>query len=175
MTYLPKFVAPASPNIDINAYESVAVQYRNSTGGNLGSSAWSTSNQAVYIPVVLRQSVTITSFYSCNGATASNNFDIGIFSVDGSKIISTGSTAQSGTSTIQTVSVTNTDVGPGVFYIGMTMNGTTGTVYQLSAAVYLGPFLGIYQQTSAFPLPASATFATLGSTTKIPQFGFQWI
>jgi hypothetical protein len=52
-----------------------------------------------------------------NGATASGNMDVGIYDYAGTRLVSSGSTAQSGTSAFQDFDITDTLLGPGIFYL----------------------------------------------------------
>lgn len=133
------------------------------------SSAWPSANRAIYIHFALNQSIIVTKLFTANGSTASNSFDIGVFSSDGTKLVSTGATVQSGTTALQIVSVTATTLGPGQYYLGLAMNGTTGTFQSTSRAVRASTH-GILTQSTAYPLPANATFATPASG-YFPLFG----
>ena len=53
-----------------------------------------------------------------------DNIDVGIYSADGTRIVSAGSTAQSGTEIAQNFAIADTLIGPGDFYLAMVMNGT---------------------------------------------------
>lgn len=172
MSYLPKYANNQSNYISFMSPESLAGTVNMLTGTGVPASAtWPTANKAFYIPFVLRQPVLVSNLFVINGTTASGNLDIGIYAQDGTQITHTGSTAQSGTSAIQTVSITPVIIGPGVYYMALSMNGTTGTTFRLAptSATMLSAF-GIFQQTTSFPLPSSATFAT-ASQTYIPLFG----
>src|SRR5262245_36344187 len=95
---------------------------------SIGSLAWSTANSAVYLPVILESAVLIKSLSLANGTVVSGNFDVGLYSADGKRIMSTGSTAQAGTTNSQTVDTTDTPVGPGLFYLACAIDNTTATV-----------------------------------------------
>jgi hypothetical protein len=98
--------------------------------------------------------------YHYNGATAANNIDVGIYDAAGTRLVSAGSTAQAGTSDLQLFDVTDTLLGPGLFYFAVSFDGTTGTVFRHVVSQNFGQALGVCQQTaSAHPLPATATFA----------------
>lgn len=135
------------------------------------SAAWPTANKAFYIPFALEVTANIQKVWVANGATASNNFDVGVYTEDGTKLYSTGSVAQSGTNTLQTVTPTAFLLNPGRYYIGMAMNGTTGTVFRYGVTAQGLSTMGILTQTSAFALPAVATFASASAETYVPLFG----
>ena len=108
--------------------------------------------------------------FTLNGATAGNNVDVGIYTGDGTRLISMGSTAQSGTNAIQTYNITDTALGAGLYRLGIAMDGTTGTLFrQNSNALFENP-AGIQQQASAFALPATLTGAAAASSYQ-PVFG----
>ena len=160
----------------------VSALSRSSIGGELavvGSSpadlTWPSANLAVYIPFTLAESITAYKMWVFNGAAVSGNLDIGIYNEAGTKLIATGSTAQSGTTAIQTVDVADTALGPGTFYLALVLDNGTGKVRQqlFSTSPTIYPTVcGIAQESSAFPLPASFTLATNTTFGGGPVFGF---
>src|SRR5690349_4226388 len=70
------------------------------------NSAWPQANFAIYLPFQLGRKRTATHMACRNGGTASGNLDMGIYDTSGNRLASTGSTAQAGTNTIQTVALT---------------------------------------------------------------------
>lgn len=137
------------------------------THGSLGggatpaSAAFPASNDAIFIPVYLQNTVLIQRLFSINGATASGNIDVGIYSEDGARIVSSGSTAQAGTSSPQFYNITDVTLGPGRYYLAVAMNNTTGTLFRASTGITKLQALGMAKQATAFALPDSATFATV--------------
>jgi hypothetical protein len=134
------------------------------------SGAWPSANRAYYIPFGLTKSITAKLMFVYNGATASGNFDIGIYDQAGRRLVSSGSTAQAGTNALQTVDITDTWIGPGLFYLALALDNTTGTVQRTSASLARQRLTGCFQQATAFALPATATFAAV-ATANIPVFG----
>lgn len=172
MTYIPNYSFPQSPVISTVSNESIGLMALtlNSTA-ILTSTAWPSANRAVYIPFSLRRSVQIYKMFTANGSSVGNSFDIGIYTEDGTKIISTGTTAQSGTTVIQVVTVTTTTIGPGKFYLAMACNGITGQYLSGTFNANATALLGVLTQNTAFNLPATASFAT-AATAYTPVFGF---
>lgn len=137
------------------------------------STAWFSANLALYVPFWIWTPTTVKIGWTRNGATATGNIDIGIYTRDGVRIVSMGSTAQSGTSTLQTFNITDTLLMPGPYFMALATNSGSTTLGMSNA--FTAPqqkLLGIYEQASAFPLPATATFATPATVTRIPAFGF---
>src|SRR6266566_539317 len=170
------------PNPDwMNVSWGVPFQWANEiftfTGGaGSASFTWATANMAMYIPLYVRCPIQVRGFYTINGATASGNTDIGIYTEGGTKIISTGSTAQAGTSVPQNFVLTTsqfTGLSRGRYYLGVAHSDTTGTFSGFNTAnTELARMLGCRLQLTALPLPATATFATLGTAApKLPIVG----
>lgn len=164
-------------SVGLNPYslESVGLSIRTlGSGSSPASTVYPVANKAIYVPFVARSQITFTSLFTGNGATATGNIDIGVYASDGTRIISTGSTAMAGTSARQIVTVAATTIGPGVYYLAMTASSTSATFAATTAPVIGLQCMGVYQQTTALPLPATATFAT-ASSTYLPIFGITTI
>jgi hypothetical protein len=136
------------------------------------STAWPSANRAYFVPFRLPYEVTVQHAWVLNGATVSGNVDIGIYSVDGTRIASTGSTAQAGTSAVQSISLSAT-LGPGLFYMALAVSNTTATVYKASVPGASMQMMGCAMQNSALPLPATATLISVTSAggNYLPEFG----
>ncbi len=146
--------------------------YQNSTAAGVASgwasTAWPSANRAYYYPVVVAVPVVVTKLFVANGATASGNLDVGLYTVDGTRLLSTGSTAQAGTAAIQAVDVTDTLIGAGLYYLALSHSNTVGTYMRVSLNANLKRLHGVMQQASALPLPATATFATAAGSYLAP-------
>lgn len=140
-----------------------------STSANT-STAWSTANAALYFPIWLPEPCVVTVAWWQNGTTATGNIDCGIYTSDGKRILSTGSTAQSGTSAIQSVNITDTQLPEGLIYLALAASSGSATFWETAAGPN-GYTSGIKLQLSAFPLPNPATFATINGAA-LPKFGF---
>lgn len=149
-----------------------------SLGGTAGitvptSSTYPAANRAIYIPLKITRPYIAKILWWLNGATASGNIDVGIYSNQGARIISTGSTAQAGTNVIQIVDIADTLLAPGLYYMAVAMDNTTGTLFRgTTSSALVSAIVGLLLQASAFPLPAIATFATHGATSgTVPLVG----
>lgn len=140
------------------------------------SGTYPTANLALYIPFRLQEPISITKLFSVNGAVVSGNIDVGIYSVDGTRLVSSGSTAQAGTDVCQAFDIADTLLVPGDFYLAVAMNNATGTLFRGAPAAPGAQLLrlaGVFRQTSAFPLPATASFAT-PTVSYTPAIGLLW-
>jgi len=169
MAEFPKQFAFPDPLVHVNNYNA------NSIGGPLSSQAyspglWPSANRALFVPFRISRPFIISTLYWVNGNAVSGNIDIGIYSSDGTKIISKGSTAQATTNVLQSVSVTSTEIGAGLFYIGIAVDNTSASLSSISTNSNLLKIIGCAQMASAFTLPATATFATV-SSSYLPMVG----
>lgn len=170
MSEFPKLFTFPDPLVVISSFgqQSVGSCFFNNSGP--GSNTYPSANLAIYVPFRLTRPFIATAIILFNGGTASGNIDLGIYGKDGVKLVSTGSVAQSGTSQIQSVSITPTELGVGLFYMAVAMDNATGTIYRVGVNGPVPSILGMAEQASAFTLPASATFAT-STQGVIPMMG----
>lgn len=133
--------------------------------------AWPSANRALFVPFEVAAPTRVKKLWCYNGATASGNIDVGIYNRDGVRLVSSGSTAQAGTSAIQEFDVTDLDLYPGVYYFAMASDATTTTVVSWGATLMDHQSVGVLQMAAAMPLPATATFASLASAYT-PVIGF---
>jgi hypothetical protein len=149
-----------------------AISYGIFAGTGWGDTAWAVANKAIYTPVVIQRPTTIKKLGWHNGTTVSGNVDAGIYDVAGIRLTSTGSTAQAGAAALQIVDITDILIGPGLFYFALAADNTTARLVSASLpSVIAGSVMGFREQTSAFVLPATATFATLTSSQAAAVFG----
>ena len=127
--------------------------------------AWPASNRAIFVPIRIVEPTVAINIGVGNGVTVSGNFDVGIFTLDGVRIISSGSTAQSGAYAFQVVDIADTLLGSGVYYLAVAFDNTTATPIRTTLAqLAMCKMIGIAEMSSAFPLPATATLATATSS-----------
>jgi hypothetical protein len=149
---------------------SIGDALRDIASANPASTAWATANQARYIPFRILSACTVLKLLTYNGATATGNTDVGVFDRNGVKLISSGATAQAGTSTWQAFDTTDTLLVPGLYYFGLLSSSTTATFFSY-ASKPAGQLLGVQSQAvGAGTLPSTATFAVLDAAI-IPVVG----
>lgn len=132
------------------------------------------ANSALYMPLYLPWQYNVRRLWWNNGANATANSDIGLYSVGGARLVSAGSTpmAGAGANNLQYV-VLPTDLLllPGQYFLGFSSNGTISAVFGVNVGATILRRAGCLQQTSAaFPLPANAAFAP-NATAIIPVVG----
>ncbi len=165
------------PNVTIHPYtlESVGHEIQGLGGtlyASLVSNNWPLANLAIYVPFCLSEEITVTHLWTANGTGVAGNIDIGIYSQGGARLCSTGSTAQSGTSTVQAIALgTPYLLGAGEFYLALAASSTSALFLSGTPVTSnRGKIAGFAEQTSALPLPQPATFAAY-TRTYIPLFG----
>jgi hypothetical protein len=132
------------------------------------STAWGTANLALYLPVILGTPATVYKMGVTNGTVINGNFDLGIYDERGVKLVSTGSTAQSGASALQTVDVTDTILLPGTYYLALASNSTTATFTCATTVLLRQEATLVQEQLTAFALPSPATLGTKSTRLFAP-------
>lgn len=173
MTTIGSSIMPLSSTISTFSEEAKGV-HNLVLSNSFASAAFPAANLGVFFPITLRYSVLLQQFFWYNGSTATGNIDIGIYTEDGTKIISSGNTGQTGTSVLQLVNVTDTQLGVGNYYLALASSSASSTFFSTTqSGARFAQSLGIYQQASASPLPATATFASYSQATAFyPYIGF---
>lgn len=163
---MPDFpVAHSVNNLIISSASTQSLGHALSAMGVIaGTIAWPTANKAIFVPVTIYDAVTIVKMYVINGNPVSGNIDVGIYDVGGARLVSAGSTAQAGTDVVQEFNITDTTLNPGLYYLACALDNGTGRVSRWNPSAALGRALGVAEQTTAFALPSSATFAALSSS-----------
>lgn len=165
---------PVSVNIGPWSPEAIGPQIAfNGAWTTFGSATWPSANLAIGYPFMLTEPRTLLQMWVFNGTAVSGNIDAGIYDSAGTKIISKGTTAQSGTSTLQLLDVTDTALRSGViYYAWMSVDNTTATITRLAGSVSLAQTAGVgaLQMASAFVLPSTITGAALANN-YLPAFG----
>lgn len=165
---LPLFGSPAV----ICPFSSVSLGASlGSIGAVGGTTNWPSANRAYYFPFRIADKFLINQFFWINGSAVNGNVDAGVYTFDGTRIISTGAVAQSGTSVIQTSDVADTLLDAGLFYLAVSVSSASGRLLKAAPNFQFQRMLGMLEQSTANPLPATATFAALTGAGHIPVFG----
>ena len=130
-----------------------------SAGANI---SWPTANRAIFWPFRVPVAVTACKM-ACGAVTGTGgNFDLGIYDAVGNRVVSSGLTARPGASQKAVVDLVDTVLLPGMYYMAMSVDGTTGWAGPTTPVnVGICKLLGMRQMAAACPLPATATFGTI--------------
>lgn len=132
--------------------------------------AWGTANRAIYVPVRVPRRVIVRKLGVGTGTTGTNNMDIGLYDAAGTRLVSTGAQTKSTTLFMQVFDVTDTTIGPGLYYLALNSAGTTDTFYAaVSLSQALPASLGLRSEAvGAVTLPATATWAVANAVQFVP-------
>lgn len=142
----------------------VGIEWTCTPTGAPGSATWPSANRAIACPIYIDTIGTVVKLFIANGATASGNFDIGLYDESFNRLVSTGAIAQSGTATIQVFDITDTAIRPGRYYLAASSSAATGTTVRVSQGIGYERAVGMVQMASAHPLPSTLTPATVTSS-----------
>jgi hypothetical protein len=124
------------------------------------------TNRSVYYSFVLSRPFLVKQIGWANGGVVSGNVDAGIYDLGGTRIISTGSTAQSGGT--QVTDTADTWLNPGYYFMALGVSSATAQFWGWAGGAFVYEFRGMGCMGEAtFPLPATATFAEI-LTINIP-------
>lgn len=140
----------------------------------INTSAWPVANMAVYVPLLVTAPTPIAQVgWQIN--TPTGNIDAGLYNAAGARLVSLGGIAQAGANNAIQAAALSQTLAPGNYYAAMSCDNTTGKVTYVSMGVVPLRACGVMIQTSAYPLPATATFAAPAGTVGLPYmfFGLQ--
>jgi hypothetical protein len=179
MTDFPSLNLPPPFISTWSMYSALREFYGQLQGEMVASSVtWGAGNTAKYIPVTIPFIYPVNRVFWVNGATiTAKNNDFGIYTMQGMKIYSTGSTAQAGANVPQYVTPgTPFLLYPGDYYFAFNCSAASGgDVTGHNNTFVVGQRMsGIKQQAvGSTPLPASATFAAV-TVAGVPLCGITW-
>ena len=134
---------------------------------NTNAIVWPTANKAFYIPFSINSEQTVKRIITFIGDTSSGNIDVGIYSTNGTKEVSAGSTAMGTNNQVQIFDIADTTLPAGKYYMAMAVDNVTAKI-RISAGA-INTLFGIKEEASAFPLPATATFTENTTSNFIPH------
>lgn len=152
VTILSSF-GPATCGFDINTW-----------GAPTAGAVWPSANRALYTAVLVEVPL-VAKKIAVLPTVQSGNLDVGIYTEDGTRLVSMGSTAVGTASAVQVLDITDTTLNPGTYFLAMNCDNTTAA-FQRSSAGITGTMsaFGLQQQAvGAIALPATATFANISS------------
>lgn len=137
-----------------------------------GTAAWPVAATAFLVPFRVSRTITIRMAAIIVGTTTGGNVDIGIYSANGTLLVSSGATLMGTISTVQTFNLTDTVIGPGLFYMALAQSGAVGHVHRWALGTVRGAMSGVLQAAAAGGvLPAQATMVTT-TNNYIPVMAF---
>ncbi len=137
------------------------------------SAAWPTANKAIFIPFTLEESILVDQLWWYQGAAATDNIDIGIYTEGAVKLVSTGALAAGTISVVNAQALVNAlGIDPGRYYFAVSCAGTTIALFRTATgSIETQRALGVMQMLAAHPLPSVATLVKVATTDYIPIIG----
>lgn len=156
--------------ITLNVQDTLVSAIADGTVNPTSAAVYPTADLAIYIPVRVKHSVVVRKMAVSNGSAVAGNVDLGIFDAAGTKRVSTGLTAQSGTTTEQVIDVTDTTLGPGLYYLAVTATSASATMYRDANAAPIPAANGVLTQQlgAGAALPATATWVVPQTLAYVP-------
>lgn len=165
MPFIPIAIVQSSPSVSgpfaqltgtISTWDTLMASGIALASQAAGAIAWPLANLAILVPFTLPVDRTAYGFSWFNG-TPSGNLDFGIYNEDGTKVVTLGSTAASGSNAQQTGTITPTALVAGSYFFAFACDNTTQTFsgYGIAAQNLAGA--GIKEVSASFPLPTSLT------------------
>ncbi len=155
--------------------QSLGVQLSALSASVITSGAYVTINRAVYYPFVISGPFTVVNAFIVNGGVVSGHFDIGIYDASLARIASTGSTSQSGITSVQGVAL-SASLSAGTYWLGLALDNTTAQVYNRAFPIAgLSSVGAMKHELSAFPLPNPAVFAATPPPANVYAFGISQV
>lgn len=139
------------------AWANVTVVYTTPTNG-----AWVGANTGLFTPFYLDEPMPVTKMFVNVAANGSANADLGVYTLGGARLCSTGSFALTGTNTLNVVAVTPTLLTPGTYYMAAVLTNTTATLLRSVTSTIYPAAYGLRSATNVFPLPDTVTFTGVG-------------
>ena len=129
---------------------------------------WPVANTAFYVPIFLPWFYPVRRVFWVNGSSVTSvSMDFGIYTADGTRLYSTGSTAEAGALAPQyTTPGTSLLLSPGAYYFALSCTSTTagrGGQGSTGATVPRLRLAGLFQQASVATLPATMTGAAVAN------------
>lgn len=131
--------------------------------------AWPSGNKPFAIPFCLNEPATAYQI-GWRNSSAGNNIDVGIYTRDWVRLVSSGSVATSGNNALQFANITDTILPRGHYYLVVCRDATSGDMYGWTPAPTLAgnKLMGIMDSgTNAFPLPDPLTNMVRAATFTI--------
>ena len=124
------------------------------------SGTWFAANDALFWPFEVHSTTTVTRIALATGATQGSNLDVGIYELGGTRLVSSGSTAQGSPNLVQIVDITDTTLSPGRYYMALACSSSGLTFMRSVSDNYEQGLWGGRERVSGvnFPLAASVTF-----------------
>lgn len=135
--------------------------------GGGASAAWPSANRIIYIPFYVNQKCLARKISWINGTAVAGNVTVGIYNSALGRLVTSGTIAQSGVSSVQTADITDTDLSPGTYWMAMLSSSASAQFMRTNTNVGIMRMSGMFEESGTFFLNSTATVTPL-STNYMP-------
>ena len=152
----------------ISTFSGLAL-YDGASSVAVSSAGWPTNNMALFMPFRVQHPFTARLMWTIIGTSINGSIDLGIYDYRGTRLVSSGIGTPTAINSVYRVDLTDTVLNPGRYYMAIS-TGLAGAFQRSALNVQSLRAMGMVQQNSAHPLPATAVFVKLVSAF-IPTVG----
>jgi hypothetical protein len=129
------------------------------------------ANRAIIYPFRLTAPILVQQLWCFNGAVVAGNIDIGIYSEDMTRLVSTGAIAQAGINQAQVFNIADILIGPGIFFLAFSCSDAAARLFRgFTDGTAITRLFGVYIMNAAHPLPATFVPA-INNNSNVYLFG----
>ena len=174
-TSFPETTTPPSIVTTSNAMARMYSYPEQGSNASFSGRVWPSANLAIYQPLILPYHYTVRRLVSGSGTLSGTpgHYCIGIYNSAGVLLYSSGSVTlvTNAAPQIHTMSSPLKLIASQLYFLGYSVDNVADQiVWSNGVAANQLQVIGIYEQTSAFPLPSTATFSTI-SNACLPYIG----
>ena len=157
--------------ITISPFSKECLAMMPSTLAAPSSAVYPNANRAIAFPFRIGAPLLVQVMWTFNGGAVAGNVDVGIYDYGFRLLVSSGgAVAQAGINQIQTYNVTDTLLGPGVYYLAISESSAASTFFRYAQSWYFLGLMGVTHMAAANPLPAIFVPSLAGYSYQ-PMFG----
>lgn len=154
-----------APSFSIDTFNSAWIAHQSGPGSAV---TWGVANRAVYVPVRVPRTGVVLKLAASVGATSTGNIDIGLYNTAGTRLVSSGSVTKLSSQT-QVRDVTDTTIGPGLYYLALNNSTTTDSFHAWNEVGTWAVARGVLTEAlGSVTLPDTATWAIDQTLTVVP-------
>ena len=137
----------------------------------VSTGVWPSANLAIYVPIAVPSRVVVRKLWFGSFTTGTGNVDMALYDAAGVAVVTATNAAKVAAQQEQVFDVTDTTVGPGLYYIGLSSDSATDTFYRVVHLAPLPAAYGVLTEASAYPLPSTATWTVDNTLAVVPVMG----
>lgn len=154
-----------------HSIDTITDSWAHAESGSWTPTAWPSANLAIYVPLRVPKAILVRKLWFASGSTGTGNVDMALYDAAGVAVVTATNAAKVASATEQVFDVTDTPIGPGLYYIGLASDSGTDTFACLAVGAPVYAAMGLRSEASAYPLPSTATWSVPQTLTFFPAMG----